>query len=59
LVAFWGELKEFDGHSSSGTISPAESVPESVSSDMDGADQLSEVDGSSELSMLSPVELED
>jgi hypothetical protein len=44
LAALWGELKDFDGHSSSGTISPVESVPESVSSDMDGADQLSEVD---------------
>ena len=53
------EFKHFDGHSSSGTISPVESVPESVSSDMDGADQLSEVDGSSELSMRSPVEIED
>jgi hypothetical protein len=44
LAALWGEFKDFDGHSSSGTISPVESVPESVSSDMDGAGQLSEVD---------------
>jgi hypothetical protein len=59
LAALWGELKDFDGHSSSGTISPVESVPESVSSDMDGADQLSEVDGSSKHSTFDPVELED
>jgi hypothetical protein len=59
FAALWDEFKHFDGHSSSGTISPVESVPESVSSEMDGANELSEVDGSSELSILDPVELED
>jgi hypothetical protein len=58
-VAYWEEFKHFDGHSSSGTMSPVESVPESVSSDLNGADQLIEVDESSELSMLDPVELEE
>jgi len=59
VAAYCEEFKHFDGHSSSGTISPVESVPESVPSDMDGVDQLSDVDGDSELSMLDPVEFED
>lgn len=58
LAALWGEFKHFDGYSSSVTMSPVESVPESVSSDLDGADQLSEGDESSELSQLDPVEFE-
>ncbi|PMD27007.1 hypothetical protein NA56DRAFT_697157 [Hyaloscypha hepaticicola] len=59
LAALWCEFKHFDGHSSSGTMSPVESVPESVSCDLDGADQLTEADGSSELNMLDLVELEE
>jgi hypothetical protein len=40
--------KDTDGCSRSGTASPVESVPESVSSQIDGVDLLSEADGLSE-----------
>jgi hypothetical protein len=52
VTAYWEEFKHVDGCSSSGTMSPVESVPDSVSSELDEADQLRKADESSDLSDL-------